>query len=313
MTTDNNNIDIILGLHFSGERLTDEQEKVLVDWITDNKDEYRKLTSALQSSGRDAVTFDAEKAWTAVKPKLVTKRFTMRRIAAYAASLVLIACISLFYFSNGNDEQLVYSNTTDEIQSVVLPDSSEVKLYPSSQIKYIADAAGGERKTELSGKAYFKIRPDHNRPFKVKNNKTTICVLGTSFIVNGSDTALTEIYVREGRVMVTNIEKQTVLVAGEHASVINNDIKKTLTENADSIFSDVARSETYDGTPLYEVLRDIETEFNIKIDADRDITNQNISTTLKFISIEDILSEISFICNCQYIKISDKQYKLYKP
>ena len=50
MVTDNNNINNILGLHFAGERLTEEQESELVNWICQHKEEFGKMSELFQTT-----------------------------------------------------------------------------------------------------------------------------------------------------------------------------------------------------------------------------------------------------------------------
>ena len=318
MTTENNNIDNILGLHFSRERLSDEQEIILIEWISKNKDEYHKLSEVFESSGasdNNGHVFDTDRAWENVSRNIRTQRTNIhvrfRRIFAYAACILLVAGVSFLYLKKDGNEQQLYSNTTGSLMSVILPDSSSVTLYPDARMSYRAE--DDRRKTILEGKAFFKVRPDQTRPFTVRNNAAEVRVLGTSFIVNGNDSSETSVFVREGKVQVSSSGKETILNAGEQALVKDKDIIKTETENSELVFGEVVINKVYDNSPVSLVIGDIEKEFNVRIMADEDIMDNRISTTIKFIKLEDILSEISYICNCKYKKTSDKTYKLYKP
>ena len=49
MVTNDEHINDILALHFSGEKLTEEQENDLVDWICDHKSEYKRLSALMDT------------------------------------------------------------------------------------------------------------------------------------------------------------------------------------------------------------------------------------------------------------------------
>jgi ferric-dicitrate binding protein FerR (iron transport regulator) len=115
-----------------------------------------------------------------------------------------------------------------------LPDGTKVWLNAASSITYPTLFAGGERRIEVRGEAYFEVVKDPKMPFRVslpdqasKQGAREIEVLGTHFNVNGypDEPALT-ITLLEGAVKID----ASVLKPGEAYS--NGKVKKVNTEEA---------------------------------------------------------------------------------
>ena len=315
MSSDHIHINEILALHFSGERLTDEQESLLIDWVYQHKEEYQRLSKLFQAT--KGSEFHIEQAWKKVdKETAMPKIFRLNsvwQVLSYAACIAVVCGIALYFLSTDKSHQSQYSNATATLLTVVLPDSSSVTLYPQAKISYIADAKRKERKTDLEGKAFFKVKPNAENPFIVHSNKTAVRVLGTSFLVDGEKHTKTGIFVREGVVQVSSEKEQVILKADEQAVSNGTAIVKSRIENPEQFFKEHIKQKTYKNVSLSQIIRDIEKEFNVQIICTESILNAKISTQLKFVHLEDILSEISYICNIQFRKTADKQFEFYKP
>lgn len=107
--------------------------------------------------------------------------------------------------------------------SVVLPDGSRVWLNAKSALRYPATFQEKARVVELSGEAYFDVRPEPGKPFQVRTAKVMVTVLGTTFNLKayaGEETITAGVY--QGRVQVSDSARQTALSAGEQL-VITSD------------------------------------------------------------------------------------------
>jgi transmembrane sensor len=130
---------------------------------------------------------------------------------------------------NENPTEVLFNSITTprggEYQ-LLLPDGSKVWLNAASSLRFPASFAGGERKVELTGEAYFEVAKNASQPFKVEiAGKSEIEVLGTQFNVNAySDEATVNTTLLEGRVKVkvpATQESQTIN-PGEQANVQGN-------------------------------------------------------------------------------------------
>jgi len=68
-------------------------------------------------------------------------------------------------------------------KQLILGDGSKVLLNVASTLKYPETFTGSERVVELSGEAYFEVKPNAAKPFRVLIKDAEVDVLGTNFNV----------------------------------------------------------------------------------------------------------------------------------
>ncbi|WP_188315920.1 FecR family protein [Chitinophaga agrisoli] len=152
---------------------------------------------------------------------------------------------------------------------LVLPDGSAVWLNAASSITFPTRFAGNERIVTLTGEAYFDIRPDAAKPFRVKlANNTTVQVLGTAFNINAYDneSAITATLI-SGRVQVNGI--------GNNSRVLQPGYQASLSYTAAGI--QVSRADTsqvlawkngifnFDNADVQTVMKQLERWYNIEV------------------------------------------------
>jgi len=109
------------------------------------------------------------------------RRRARRPIAVSAALLAIAACIAMLTMPS-----LLLRWQADQMTEVAeqrvldLQDGSRVTLAPSSAIA-VAFTPGERRVRLLAGQAFFEVRPDAVRPFRVEARTVEASVLGTSF------------------------------------------------------------------------------------------------------------------------------------
>ena len=103
---------------------------------------------------------------------------------------------------------------------VTLPDGSRVWLNSSTSMTFPAGNRGAERLVELKGEAYFEVRTDKKRPFRVMANGTEVRVTGTRFNVSAyeEDKHLATT-LAEGQVIVTHLNQEKILKPGQQATI----------------------------------------------------------------------------------------------
>lgn len=121
-----------------------------------------------------------------------------------------------------------------------LPDGSRVWLNAATSIRYPTAFTGNERLVELTGEAYFEIKKNHEKPFRVHltdpstgegGRQGIIEVLGTHFNVNAyPDEALFKTTLLEGQVRqwagsdATNMNDAVTLKPGQQAQMKNTNV-----------------------------------------------------------------------------------------
>lgn len=97
---------------------------------------------------------------------------------------------------------------------ILLPDGSRVWLNAGSKLDYPEHfAAHQSREVTLEGEAFFVIKPDAERPFRVHTRSFHIRVLGTSFNVRAyplEDSAVTSLVQGAVEVVLNDASKQVV-------------------------------------------------------------------------------------------------------
>ena len=317
MVTKNEYINDILALHFSGEKLTEKQEKDLIDWVCENRSEYKRLSELITATGSvQQITFDSERAWQNVSRHMRKKReFRLNpalRYISYAACMVLVMGISLFFLNKKDEVPVSFMNATDHLMAVLLPDSTAVTLYPEAKIDYWTATSSNERRTSLKGKAYFKVKRNEKQPFVVDHRNAMIRVLGTSFLVSSTDSSETSVFVREGKVQVSAEGKNVILNANEKAVVSDHTLSKAPIKNPATLFSPYIPKKEYKDALLTKVVQDIEQEFNVKIEVSPSLQEARITTTINYLNLEDILSEICYICSGNYSQKNDRLFRIDK-
>lgn len=124
---------------------------------------------------------------------------------------------------------------TAELRQIDLPDGSRVTLAPASAIAVLDDPRGRSVRL-LSGEAFFQVRPDPTRPFRVTARDVEATVLGTSFDVRlGSDDVA--VSVEEGIVAVAAagepVESGAKLVAGQFVRVASGSVTRGMIRGSD--------------------------------------------------------------------------------
>lgn len=134
-----------------------------------------------------------------------------------AASVLAIICISAWFFSNGNDKNLLTDasslhlkniqtiyNDSHNAMLVSLEDGSKITLQPGAKLLYPETFQDiKERDVYLIGDAFFDIAKDAKHPFVVFHKNLITKVLGTKFYVkqDGKNNQ-SEVEVRSGKVEV---------------------------------------------------------------------------------------------------------------
>lgn len=121
-----------------------------------------------------------------INRRAASNQLLIYKIIVIAASfLLLIATGSLVYFNKQQSEQYMYivSSGVCSIESVSLPDGTEVKLGPNSRLTYPSNFNGKTRDVNLIGQAFFSVAKDKEKPFTVHTDNMDVTALGTSFEV----------------------------------------------------------------------------------------------------------------------------------
>lgn len=236
------------------------------------------------------------------EPSAAPRKSLYRRILPYAAAAALVLAVRLF-LPRGEEPYLLTAVTNDgQIRTIVLPDSTIVKLNARSNLRYSENAATGERIAELEGQGFFMVRDDAERPFVVKSGLLKTQVLGTSFDVRAYPGVTPMVAVVSGKVKVSDNTGQSIL--------LTKGLRATYDENADR-FSQFAENPAQmsawqqklidmQGLSLREVCSILETGYGVTIDLQPVIENYALSGHQANTSLQSTLESICFVFNLRF-------------
>lgn len=106
---------------------------------------------------------------------------------------------------------------------LLLSDGTRVWLNSETRLRYPVVFPATERQVEVSGEAYFEVRQDMGRPFRIKiSGESTVEVTGTAFNVHAyPDEDMTKVTLVEGSVNLSNPLGKVALVPGEQGRIVS--------------------------------------------------------------------------------------------
>jgi transmembrane sensor len=184
-------------------------------------------------------------------------------------------------------------------QLVVLPDSSTVLLNAGSELTYQRVAYGQEsREVTLSGEAYFDIRKDADRPFRVRTGDIVTTVLGTAFNIRATpEREEVRVTVTRGKVQVGD-RRQTFgqLVPNEELVVNTNSRKFTKTKtNAETALDWTRNFLILDNIPMESAIKILSEKFGTRLV----LKNESLGrchVSASFFNEEDLDQILQVIC-----------------
>lgn len=316
-----------------------------------------------KDTGRDTpAPQQSEKMWKMVEESMheesreievvpLVSKWRWIRVAASAAIILSVGSVSYWFYYKGESSLKDFSfsgitadqekglvqeaNDTDKPMMVLLPDGSSVVLEPGASLSFIRNARRSRREVTLSGKAFFEIAKDSQRPFLVYSQGLATKVLGTSFLIDASDEDI-EVEVKTGVVTVFSVKnlsekskqrliedpaKYGVMLKHDERIAFSNEngeiVKLTDVENnVEKAAESNLGMFVFDETPVEQVFKQLESAYNVKIVYDQaSWSNFPLNATL---TGRPFISKLEVICNAldagytidqNVVTISANQYK----
>ena len=314
------NIDELLAKHFAHERLTAAQQAKIDQWRAAYPEESQQLQRLLDTPifSDTAFEVDTEKAWARIEPQLKERTLKVNLFhkkawfysAAAAIALVLVA--ALLYLSHETDTQTVRYADITQTENVLLPDGSEVTLYPHSTLAFRYADDGIARQVELTGKAFFHVKNRDNAPFKISTPSITVEVLGTSFLVDAAHDNKSGVFVKSGRVKVSTSHNNVILEANEKVEVTDGQMTLGLIEDPDSFFGNGESVLVFKNSPIATVVQEVERQTGVKIELGKGLEKNRVTSKINVHEKESIAAELAFLCGCRCDTLEKgRLYKLY--
>ncbi len=233
-----------------------------------------------------------------------------------AASLTLLLIAGWIYVRSAKDgnvasliekkqtpTHVLFSNTSNKVIPIALPDGSSILLDPKSQIKYPKSFAANERIVELSGSAFFEVIKNPLKPFLVKSQEMTTRVMGTSFRVDAkNNNADFSVLVKSGKVAVyaADNKKQESIQLIPNEEVVFNRSNQTLVKKA--VKPEIVEKSTpenikqivFTDVPIHQILELLSDNYNVPIKLNGSkLMDCSLTTSFKD---EPLFEKIKIIC-----------------
>lgn len=182
-------VKIITGKH------TDREKIIFDEWLHQsekNQEFFKKVKILWEKTNAqyDSLGIDEAAARENIRKKILHRHVVVRKVNTRfwipaAASVLLLLALGLFagYLIRNSQSNYIAYTSGLKIREIVLPDSSHVWLNENSTLKAPLKFTGNQRKVFLSGEAYFEVRHNDVKSFKVMAGKMVIKDLGTAFDV----------------------------------------------------------------------------------------------------------------------------------
>lgn len=313
-------IDELLAKHFAHERLTAAQQAKLDQWKAAYPEESQRLQRLVEMPIFSDTSFkvDTEKAWAKVEPQLQEHSLKIGRFShkawfySAAAAIALILVTTWMILSHETDTQTVRYADITQTENVLLPDGSEVTLYPHATLAFRYADDGIARQVELKGKAFFHVKNRDNAPFKISTGQMTVEVLGTSFLVDAAHDNKSGVFVESGRVKVSTSYNNVILEANEKVEITDDQMTLGLIEDPTSFFGKGDSVLVFKNSPIATVVQEVEKQTGVKIELGKGLDRNTVTTKINVSERESIAAELAFVCGCQCDTLEKgRHYKLY--
>lgn len=313
-------IDELLAKHFAHERLTAAQQAKLDQWKAAYPEESQRLQRLVEMPIFSDTSFkvDTEKAWAKVEPQLQEDSLKIGRFShkawfySAAAAIALILVTIWMILSHETDTQTVRYADITQTENVLLPDGSEVTLYPHATLAFRYADDGTARQVELKGKAFFHVKNRDNAPFKISAGQMTVEVLGTSFLVDAAHDNKSGVFVESGRVKVSTSYNNVILEANEKVEIADDQMTLGLIEDPASFFGKGDSVLVFKNSPIATVVQEVEKQTGVKIELGKGLDRNTVTTKINVSERESIAAELAFVCGCQCDTLEKgRHYKLY--
>lgn len=303
---------------------TRHEKDFLLDWLKQsdqNKDDFSQIRDLwLLSNATSKDDEETEMALDKLKRKILRTEkkknifspfvYQIMKIAAVFIMLFIVGYSSFYWGEKSTESNTVILNRLLTAKGgkgrFILPDSTVVWLNSNTILEYPETFSASVREVHLEGQAYFEVKKNKKKPFKVHAGEMEVEVLGTHFTVeNYQHKSELEAVLVEGSIKISgcNMSHSVVLTPGELISYNKKsertDIQVIDTDNYTNWMHDRM---TFDNSKLSDIIINLEKWFITEIECDPDFS-QNVSMSFSVQNgetLDDILKAMDFVLPIEY-------------
>lgn len=250
----------------------------------------------------------------------------IKKLRYAAVFILLIGLAATIYFITNRQAISPQENSPDKIAQqnlrqvktkngenkyILLPDSSKVWLNAGSTLQVAENFNQQTREVFLSGEAFFDVKHDDKKIFRVHTADITTTVLGTAFNIKAyADAQNVIVAVSRGKVKVSRGKETAVLIKGQQIKLAYQSKTPVIQKQIDTleIASWQVDNFMYEDVTLSEIINDLQRIYNVKIELlNKDMGNIHLTTSFKKSKgIDEVLLVISKLTDTKIIKEKNK-------
>ncbi len=242
---------------------------------------------------------DTVAAWDKISSTTVQESTKVNYIKIMAKAAAVMALVIAAWFVVGPSTNVTEAQqyTYNEAKEIILKDKTKVQLHAQSILTDL-----GNRKTKLTGRAFFQVTKDAQHPFEIALHHGNIIVLGTAFDIITNE-IYTQIYVTEGKVKFNRGGDSYILTVGDILTIDNKGVQQanqpkiqaTAWQNQKLVFQNESIVNV-----LYSVASYYQMKLKFESSTDRVEDKCKINSTYSKETLLQILDELSTIAGLRY-------------
>ncbi|MCP9290288.1 FecR family protein [Gracilimonas sediminicola] len=279
-----------------------------------------QLLAYKSSASQPAEPISSEAVWDSIQSEINESSGSARilhfsptiRRYAVAAAVVMVALVGSFFYQQLTAPALV-GESFATAETLTLPDGSAVTLRPYSAL-FAVDVSDESAEYKLTGEAYFEVSHDPSRTFSVRTDQSEVRVLGTRFILSDWGSTST-VYLQEGRIQYTalNSRQSVQLEPGQSSSISETTTTPQVTTTEETPFTDWLNNElVFQNKPVQSVFNELEQHFNITIQAQPAILQENLSGSIPLDELDSVLGDLELVLGGAFSETGQNSY-VFKP
>lgn len=242
---------------------------------------------------------------TAARNSKVIRLPIWKQIAASVAIILMIG--TYFLTKNSQPDYITITTDYDELDTIQLPDGSQVFLNEASSLIFPKEFKASKREVTLMGEAFFEVKRNPQHPFEVTTGEARTTVLGTSFNIQAMPGKNIFVTVATGKVKVnipnSNNQAMVILEANQQAVYYpqSGQLEHHLEVETDAIIAWKHDFIQFDQTPLSHVATVLSNRYKVEILINSEKLQQClISGKYPVGNLRNVLESIKFIKGIEY-------------
>jgi transmembrane sensor len=224
-----------------------------------------------------------------------------------AAAAVVILALGITRFIPGTPPEdfgpQEFVTGSLESATVSLRDGTVVRLAPNSRLVILSNT---DRAVALTGRAYFAVARDEDRPFRVQTTAGDVKVLGTRFNLEADGEDL-RVVVVEGTVALAGNGEDALVEAGEMGRVVRGRQAPVVRiPNPESHVEWTGRFLAFQETPFRDAVLEVERQYGVDFDVQgAELEEHTITAWFADWTLEEVLDVLCPVVNAECTQVND--------